>query len=90
VSRESLVQIYLAALPPDRGCDRAEAEQAVAEAVAKVEALRLNGDLKQLNSRYKIYRQTQMERREPAIPYSVFLERRVVSILRQIAAARMI
>ena len=59
---------------------------AVAEAVAKIEAMRLNGDLKVLNTKYKIYRQTQMRRGEKAIPYSVFLERRAATIVRQVAA----
>jgi len=49
--------------------------------------MRLNGDLKVLNTKYKIYRQTQMRRGEAAIPYSVFLERRAATIVKQAAAA---
>jgi hypothetical protein len=91
VSRASLIDLYISSLPvgaTDRTPAelRAEAEQAVAEATAKVDFMRQNGDLKQLNARYKLYRRTQMERREAAIPYSAFLERRVATIVRQVAA----
>jgi hypothetical protein len=89
MSHASLVEIYIAtktasssmgALAPAEL--RAEAEQAVDKAVAQIEAMRQNGDFKQLNARYKQYRRAQMARREPAIPYSVFLERRVATIVR--------
>ena len=93
VSRADLIQTYIAAktaaniapqLSP--GELQAEAEQAVAEAVAKIEALRLNGDFKQLNAKYKLYRRQQVAMARPALPYSVFLERRVATLLRQVAA----
>jgi hypothetical protein len=48
--------------------------------------MRRNGDLKQLNARYKQYRRTLMERGKMAIAYSTFLEHRVATILRQVAA----
>jgi hypothetical protein len=90
MSHSDLVKIYIAALPPDRGCDRAdvlqEAEQAVAAAVAKIDAMRRNGDLKQFNAKYKNYRRTLMERGLAAIPYSVAIERRLATLLRQVAA----
>jgi hypothetical protein len=93
VSRASLVEIYIATktassmgAPTPPAELRAEAEQAVAEAVAKIEALRLNGDFKQLNAKYKAYRLAMMERGQAAIPYSVFLERRAATIVRQVAA----
>ena len=93
VSRADLIQTYISAktaanIAPTPPAElQAEAEQAVAEAVAKIEAMRLNGDLKVLNTKYKIYRQTQMRRGEKAIPYSVFLERRAATIVRQVAAS---
>jgi 2-phosphoglycerate kinase len=93
MSRASLTEIYIAAktaanIAPHQtpGELQAEAEQAVAEAVAKIDAMRRNGDFKQLNAKYKVYRQLQMERGERALPYSTFLERRVANLLRQIAA----
>jgi hypothetical protein len=65
---------------------QAEAEQAVDEAVGKVDAMRQNGDFKRLNAKYKAYRRAMMERGQMAIPYSVFLERRVATIVRNVAA----
>jgi hypothetical protein len=94
MSRADLIQIYIATktasnmgAPVETAAEvQAEAEQAVAEAVAKIDAMRRNGDFKQLNARYKLYRRTQAERGERALPYSVFLKRRVATIVRQVAA----
>lgn len=51
-----------------------DAETAVAEVVASVAAARQNGGLQQMNYEYKAYRLTQIEKREPAIPYSAYFE----------------
>jgi hypothetical protein len=90
--RADLIQIYIATktassmgAPVETAALQAEAEQAVAEAVAKIDAMRRNGDLKQLNARYKIYRRTLMERGQMALPYSAFLEHRVATIVRNAA-----
>src|SRR6266404_2772436 len=50
-----------------------DAERVVAEVIASVEAARQNGGLKQVNVEYREYRQRQIERREPAIPYSAHI-----------------
>jgi len=50
-----------------------EAEEAVEEVVARVEASRQNGGLADVNRSYKIYRQTQMRKGEKAVPYSAHL-----------------
>jgi hypothetical protein len=87
MSHADLIQAYISARPPgDRASLEEEAERAVREATAKVEALRLNGDLKQLNSKYRRYRLLQVARGEPALSYSVFLERRVANLVRSAAA----
>jgi hypothetical protein len=86
-----LVEIYIAAktassiAPVDPAALRAEAEQAVAEAVAMVEALRKAGDLKAANAKYKRYRVAMMERGVRALSYADFIERRIETILRQVA-----
>jgi hypothetical protein len=86
MSHADLIQAYISARPPgDRASLEEEAERAVREATAKVEALRLNGDLKQLNSKYRRYRLLQVARGEPALSYSVFLERRVANLVRSAA-----
>lgn len=50
-----------------------DAQKVVAEVVASVEAARQNGGLKQVNMDYKKYRKAQIEKLEPAIPYSAYL-----------------
>jgi hypothetical protein len=50
-----------------------DAERAVAEITTRVKVARLNGGLKQVNMEYKMYRRAQMEKGEPAIPYSAHL-----------------
>jgi hypothetical protein len=50
-----------------------DAEKVVAEVIASVEAARQNGGLKQVNLDYKKYRKAQIEKREPAVPYTVYL-----------------
>jgi hypothetical protein len=61
------------------------AEQAVAEVQARVDIGRQNGDLKQVNRQYKMYRQQQVAKAEKAIPYAKFLERFTASIVRDMA-----
>jgi hypothetical protein len=93
MARADLIQTYIDAktassmgVPPPAAELRAEAEQAVTEAVAKIEAMRQAGVLKDANAKYRAYRLTMMERGKRALPYSVFLERRTATIVRQIAA----
>jgi hypothetical protein len=52
---------------------RRDAETAVAEITRQVEAARQNGGLQQVNAAYKQYRQAQIEKGEPAIPYSAHI-----------------
>jgi hypothetical protein len=61
---------------------RKVAEAAVDEVTARVDAGRQNGDLKQVNRQYKIYRQQQIARAEKAIPYAKFIDRFTMSLLR--------
>jgi hypothetical protein len=93
MSHADLIKIYIDAktassmgVPPPAAELRAEAEQAVTDAVAKIEAMRRNGDLKDANAKYKAYRLAMMERGQRALPYSAFLERRTATILRNVAA----
>jgi hypothetical protein len=58
---------------------RKVAAQQVAEITARVKAAGLSGALKKWNTRYRQYRLAQVEKREPAIPYSVFLEQFVIT-----------
>ncbi len=51
----------------------AGAEAAVDEIMAKVEASRVNGELRQVNAAYKIYRQRQSAKGEKAMPYAAHL-----------------
>jgi hypothetical protein len=64
---------------------RQAAEEAVAEVTARVDAGRQNGDLKQVNRQYKLYRQQQIAKAEKAMPYAKFLERFTASIVRDVA-----
>jgi hypothetical protein len=57
---------------------RKAAEQQVAEIVERVRASGQRGALKVWNTRYRQYRLAQVEKREPAIPYSAFLEQVVI------------
>lgn len=50
-----------------------DAQKVVAEVIASVEAARQNGGLKEVNAEYKRYRQAQIDKREPAIPYSAHI-----------------
>jgi hypothetical protein len=61
------------------------AQEAVAEVTARIDAGRQNGDLKQVNRQYKLYRQQQIAKAEKAMPYSKFLERFTASIVRDVA-----
>jgi hypothetical protein len=56
-----------------QGAIERDAEVAVAEIIARVDAARQNGGLKEVNAEYKKYRQAQMEKCEKAIPYSAHL-----------------
>ena len=53
---------------------REVAEEAVAEITARVDVMRQNGDLKQVNAQCKRYRAEQMAKAEKATPYAVFLQ----------------
>jgi hypothetical protein len=61
------------------------AAEAVAEVVERVDAMRQNGALKQVNAQYKRYRQQQMAKAEKATTYAVFLQRWTASIVRDVA-----
>jgi hypothetical protein len=50
-----------------------DAEQVVADIIMRVKVARLQGGLKEVNAEYKRYRQAQIEKSEPAIPYSAHL-----------------
>ncbi|HXB80462.1 MAG TPA: hypothetical protein VNX23_24160 [Bradyrhizobium sp.] len=66
---------------------RKAAEVQVAEIVERVKASGQHGALKPWNTRYRQYRLAQVEKREPAIPYSAFLEQFVITpTVRSIAA----
>jgi hypothetical protein len=58
---------------------RRAAEEQVDEITARIKAAGLSGALKKWNTRYRQYRLAQVEKREPAIPYSVFLEQFVIT-----------
>jgi hypothetical protein len=65
----------------------AAAKIQVAEIVAKVEAARQNGGLKQVNRQYKSYRQAQsIAKAEKAMPYGKFIERFTAGMVRDVAA----
>ena len=61
------------------------AAEAVAGIVARVDAMRQNGGLKQVNAEYKRHRQRQVAKAEKATPYAVFLQRFTTSIVRDVA-----
>jgi len=50
-----------------------DAQKVVAEITQCVQLARLNGGLKEVNAEYKKYRQMQIAKAEPAIPYSAHL-----------------
>jgi hypothetical protein len=64
----------------------AELREAAAEIVARVDAMRQAGGLKQVNAEYKRYRQAQAAKAERATPYAVFLQRFTATIVRDVAA----
>lgn len=50
-----------------------DAERVVADIVRRVKDAQQDGGLKQVNAEYKKYRQAQIEKSEPAIPYSAHI-----------------
>jgi hypothetical protein len=64
---------------------RKAAEAAVAEITARVDAGRQNGDLKQVNRQYKIYRQQQIAKAEKAMPYAAHLAAFTRSLVEKVA-----
>jgi hypothetical protein len=64
---------------------RKAAEEVVGEVTARIDAGRQNGDLKQVNRQYKIYRQHQIAKAEKAMPYAKSIERFTASIVRNVA-----
>ena len=64
---------------------RADAEKEVDKIVAKVEAARQAGGMKQTNRQYKAYRLAQIAKGEKATSYSVFFQRFVTSMVRDVA-----
>jgi hypothetical protein len=71
---------------------RRAAEQAVAEITARVRIANQQGLMKRVNAEYRAYRQGQIEKREPAVPYSAYIERFTADLVRDVAisAGRMI
>jgi hypothetical protein len=67
---------------------RKSAEEVVDEVQGRVDVGRQNGDLKQVNKQYKMYRQQQIAKAEKAMPYAKFLERFTASIVRDMAMSR--
>jgi hypothetical protein len=67
---------------------RKSAEEVVDEVQTRVDVGRQNGDLKQVNKQYKMYRQKQIAKAEKAMPYAKFLERFTASIVRDMAMSR--
>lgn len=51
----------------------------------KVEAMRQNGGMKQINRQYKVYRQGQVAKGEKAMPYGKFIERFTAGLVRDVA-----
>jgi hypothetical protein len=64
---------------------REAAETAVDEIQARVDSVRQNGGLKQVNAEYKRYRAQQIAKAEKAMPYAKFLERFTALIVRDVA-----
>ena len=65
---------------------RRAAESAVADIVAKVEGMNQAGGLKEINTKYKLYRQRQVAKAEKAMPYSAFIHRFTLKMVEQVAA----
>jgi hypothetical protein len=61
------------------------AEVQVAAVQARVASMNQSGGLSALNKAYRQYRLGQVARAERAIPYSAFVERRIATILRDVA-----
>jgi hypothetical protein len=66
---------------------RKAAEIQVDAITARVKAAGMSGGLKKWNTRYRQYRLVQVEKCEPAIPYSVLLEQFVIAPTVRDAAA---
>lgn len=64
---------------------RRAAEHAVDEVQARVAAVNQSGGLQHINRAYRQYRLAAIARAERAISYSSFLERRVATIVAQVA-----
>jgi hypothetical protein len=64
---------------------RAAAERQVDAIVERVRASNQSGGLKDINRRYKAYRQAQIARAEKALPYSKFIEPFVITMVRNVA-----
>jgi hypothetical protein len=76
----------LAAAPYQTEAEIAIADEAtVALVLRKVDGSNQSGGLKQLNTKYKIYRQQQAAKAEKAEPYAAFLYRFTASMVRQVA-----
>jgi hypothetical protein len=50
-----------------------DAENVVADITRRVKEAQMDGELKQVNAEYKSYRQAQIEKSEPAIPYPAYM-----------------
>jgi hypothetical protein len=64
---------------------RAAAKQEVDKIIDRVEAMRQNGGIKEINARYKAYRLAQMAKAEKAMPYGKFIERFTAVMVRDVA-----
>jgi thiamine pyrophosphate-dependent acetolactate synthase large subunit-like protein len=70
VEKINMVAHQLGARWQTQGQIERDAERVVADIVRRVKDAQQDGGLKQVNTQYKQYRQAQIEKSEPAIPYS--------------------
>jgi hypothetical protein len=65
---------------------RAAAEIEVDKIVAKVAVMRLNGEMKEVNAKYKAYRLARVSMGQKAKPYSAYLQHFTAGLVRGAAA----
>jgi hypothetical protein len=73
VEKINMVARQLGARWQTQGQIERDAERVVADIVRRVKDAQQDGGLKQVNAQYKQYRQAQIEKSEPAIPYSAHI-----------------
>jgi hypothetical protein len=65
---------------------RKAAERHVDEIVTRVKDARMDGELREINKRYRQYRLAQVARAERAMPYSAYIQHFTASLVRDAAA----